>query len=104
VLRSRVVPLLAALALTACGGADSASSTDCSLDGCTITFPRGEDSAQVSVLGVEARLDSVSDGSANLTVAGQGVSLDVGSSTEVAGFTVGVQSVTDTEVVATVTR
>ncbi|MBB2901483.1 hypothetical protein FHR75_002298 [Kineococcus radiotolerans] len=97
---------LAALVLAACGsgGGGSASSTDCSLDGCTITFPRGEGSAEVSVLGVEARLDGVSGGTADLTVAGQDVSLDVGTSTGVGGLTVGVESVSDTEVVVRVTR
>lgn len=103
--RTRIVLPLAALALAACtSGGDSTSSTDCSLDGCTVTFPRGEGSAEVSVLGVEARLDGVGDGTADLTVAGQDVSLAVGTSTEVGGLTVGVDSVSDTEVVVRITR
>ena len=69
-----------------------------------MTFPRGEGSAEVSVLGVEARLEGVSDGSADLSVAGQDVSLAVGTSTEVGGFTVAVDSVSETEVVVRLTR
>ena len=102
--RSRVLLPLAALVLTACGSGGGESSTDCSLDGCTVTFPRGEGAAEVSVLGVQARLDGVEDGTADLTVAGQDVSLAVGTSTEVGGLTVGVDSVSDTEVVVRLTR
>jgi len=56
------------------------------------------------VLGVEARLAGVNDGSVDLEVAGQDVSLAVGTSTEVGGFTVSVDEVTDTEVVVSLTR
>ncbi|WP_181782168.1 hypothetical protein [Pseudonocardia pini] len=87
------------LALAGCGG--GASSTDCGLDGCTVTFPRSGEAA-VSVLGIEARLVNVQDQVAEIVVAGQQVRVPVGAETEAAGFTVGVVSVTDTEVVVRV--
>lgn len=90
---------LAALVLTAgCGGG---SNVDCGLDGCTVTFPRSGDTV-VSVLGVEARLVGVQDGTAQLEVAGQQITVPVGGQTEAGGFTVGVEQLTDTEVVVRV--
>ncbi len=92
--------VLTALALvTGCGG--GGSQTDCGLDGCTVTFPRSGEAA-VSVLGVEARLVGVQDGTAELEVAGQRVSVPVGGETQAGGFTVAVEQVTDTEVVVRV--
>lgn len=91
--------------LTACGGGgeQGGSSTDCTLDGCTITFERSG-AAEVSVLGVEARLVGVQDGTVDVEVAGQQVSMAVGTTTEVQGFTIGVVSVDDAEVVVSVSR
>jgi hypothetical protein len=95
-----LVSVFAALVLVAgCGG--GGSQTDCGLDGCTVTFPRSGE-ATVSVLGIEARLVGVQDGTAQLEVAGQQISVPVGGETEAGGFTVGVESVTDTEVVVRV--
>jgi hypothetical protein len=95
-----VVSVLAAFALvTGCGG--GGSQTDCGLDGCTITFARSGE-AVVSVLGIEARLVGVQDGTAELEVAGQRITVPVGGETEAGGFTVGVERVTDTEVVVRV--
>jgi hypothetical protein len=95
-----VMSVLAALVLVAgCGGGDS--KVDCGLDGCTVTFPRSGDVA-VSVLGVEARLVGVQDGTAQLEVAGQQITVPVGGQTEAGGFTVGVEQVTDTEVIVRV--
>jgi hypothetical protein len=92
--------VLAALVLVAgCGGGNS--NVDCGLDGCTITFPRSGD-AVVSVLGVEARLVGVQNGTAQLEVAGQQITVPVGGETEASGFVVGVDRVTDTEVVVRV--
>lgn len=93
--------------LAACGGADESdgSGADCSLDGCTVTFDRGDGaSTGVSVLGVEARLVAVRDGTVDVEVAGQQASLAVGTTTQVQGFTVGVVSVDDAAVVVSVTR
>jgi hypothetical protein len=92
--------VLAALVLVAgCGGGNS--QVDCGLDGCTITFPRSGDVA-VSVLGVEARLVGVQDSAAQLEVAGQQITVPVGGETQAGGFVVGVDRVTDTEVVVRV--
>lgn len=95
-----VMSVIAALVLvTGCGGGDS--KVDCGLDGCTVTFPRSGDTV-VSVLGIEARLVGVQDGTAQLEVAGQQITVPVGGQTEAGGFTVGVEQVTDTEVVVRV--
>jgi len=56
----------------------------------------------VSVLGVQARLVGVQDGTAELEVAGQRVTVPVGGQTEAGGVTVGVERVTDKEVVVRV--
>ncbi|GAA4694330.1 hypothetical protein GCM10023215_34920 [Pseudonocardia yuanmonensis] len=87
------------LGLAGCGG--GSSSTQCGLDGCTVTFPRSGD-ASVSVLGVEARLVGVENDVAEIQVAGQQVRVPVGGQTEAGGFTVGVERVTDSEVVVRV--
>lgn len=91
--------IAAVVFVSSCGGAGS--QTDCGLDGCTITFPRSGEAA-VSVLGVEARLVGVQDGTAQLEVAGQRITAPVGGETEAGGFTVGVEQVTDAEVVVRV--
>jgi hypothetical protein len=95
-----VLSVLAAVVLVAgCGG--QGSQTNCGIDGCTITFPRSGDTT-VSVLGIEARLVGVQNGTAQLEVAGQGVTVPVGGEANAEGFTVGVESVTDSEVVVRV--
>jgi len=91
---------LVLLGTAACGGGGS-SSTQCGIDGCTVTFPRSGEAA-VSVLGVSARLVDVDAGQATIEVAGQTVTVPVGGEASAQGFTVGVQSVTDTEVVVRV--
>ncbi|WP_432544531.1 hypothetical protein [Kineococcus sp. SYSU DK002] len=103
-MRSVPALLLAVAVLTGCASGDSSGATDCTLDGCTITYPRSQDDAAVSVLGVEARLAGVGDGTVDLEVAGQDVSLAVGTSAEVGGLTVEAVSVTDSEVVVSVRR
>jgi ribosomal protein S27E len=111
--RALVVTLLAA-ALAGCGGGSNgggsnggttavSSATSCDLAGCTITFPRGGN-ASVSAFGVEARLVGVDKDSARIAVAGQTISVPVGGTKQVQGFTVGVQRVTDSEVVVRVSR
>lgn len=99
--RSAAVVACTALVLlgtAACGGG---SATQCGVDGCTVTFPRSGEAA-VSVLGVSARLVGVDAGQATIEVAGQTVTVPVGGEATAQGFTVGVQSVTDTEVVVRV--
>lgn len=92
--------VLAAFVLVA-GCGSGGPNVDCGLDGCTVTFPRSGDTL-VSVLGVEARLIGVQDGVAELEVAGRRISLPVGGETEAGGLVVGVDQVTDTEVVVRV--
>ncbi|MGH3913549.1 MAG: hypothetical protein ACRDTC_09075 [Pseudonocardiaceae bacterium] len=104
-LRRPTAALLTVLALalggaTACGGQNS--QTDCSLDGCTVTFPR-TGSSEVSLLGVKAKLLGVEGDNARLEVAGQGVTLPVGGEAAAEGFTVRVERVTDADVVVRIT-
>lgn len=87
-----------ALVLAGCGGS---STTDCGLNGCTIAFPRSGEAA-VSVLGIEAKLIGVQNDVADIEVAGQRVRVPVGAETQAAGFTVGVERVTASEVVVRV--
>ena len=93
--------LLALLALTfggAAGCSREGSQTDCSLNGCTVTFPR-TGGAEVSLLGIKAELVGVEGGNATLEVAGQTVTVPVGGEAAAEGFTVGVEQITDTEVI-----
>lgn len=84
-------------------GTAGGSPTSCDLSGCTITFPRGG-SGEVSAFGVEARLVGVDAGTVRLEVAGHMIVVPVGGTTQVEGFTVGVERVTDSEVVVRVSR
>lgn len=103
-LRRIIVTTLAVVSIGALGGCGGqGSDTQCGLDGCTITFQR-DGTASVSVLGISAELIGVQDGVAQLEVAGQTVSVPVGGETQAEGFTVRVESVTDTEVVVRVTQ
>jgi hypothetical protein len=97
--RNVLIAALVALAVTACGG--GSSTTDCGLDGCAITFPRNG-VGEVSVLGITAKLVSVDAGAATVQVAGQTVTVPVGGQSDVNGFSVGVERVTDTDVVVRV--
>ncbi|GAY09131.1 hypothetical protein [Pseudonocardia sp. N23] len=94
-----LVGVALALVLSGCGG--GSSTTDCGLNGCTIAFPRSGEAA-VSVLGIEAELVGVQNDVAEIVVAGQRVRVPVGAETEAGGFTVGVESVTASEVVVRV--
>ena len=96
------VPIVAlVVALAGCSGG---SGTSCGVDGCTVTFPRTGQS-EVSVLGVTARLVRVDSDIAQVEVAGQTVQVPVGATTEIAnGLQVGVDRITDTEVVVRITK
>ena len=91
-----LLALLLGSGLAGCGS--GASQTQCGIDGCTVSFPRSGQAA-VSVLGVDARLIGVQGGAAEIEVAGQRVTVPVGGETQAGGFTVGVEQVTDTQVV-----
>jgi hypothetical protein len=94
--------VLALGALTGCGGSEGAK-TDCGLDGCTITFPR-DGTPSVSILGVEARLVGLENGTATIEVAGHPVTVPVGGQAQSDGFTLRVERATDTEVVVRIAR
>ncbi|MFI2273192.1 MULTISPECIES: hypothetical protein [Catenuloplanes] len=84
-----------ALSLAACSG--EGYSTQCGLDQCTVTFDRGA-SASAEILGIEVKLVGVQDQVATFEVAGEQVALTVGqAATEVGGFLVQLESLTDTE-------
>ena len=97
--RGTVVTVLALVlaggVLAGCGGGGN---TSCGVDGCTVTFPRSG-TAEVSVLGVDARLVRVDADIAQIEIAGQTVQVPVGGQTEVGGFAVRVEEVTDQQVV-----
>jgi len=90
--------VLAGGSLAGCSGGGGGGNTSCGVDGCTVTFPRSG-SAEVSVLGVSARLVRVDADIAQIEVAGQTVQVPVGGQTEVGGFVVRVQEVNDQQVV-----
>ncbi|NBE84306.1 hypothetical protein [Micromonospora rubida] len=103
----RAVGLLAGLALgvTLLAGCSSeGASTDCGLDACTVTFDRGVE-ASATILGVEAKLVGAQGDQVTVEVAGEQLSLTVGQqATEVGGFAVTLDSVTDQEVKIRVSR
>ena len=96
--RASVVTVLALVlaggSLAGCGGGN----TSCGVDGCTVTFARSG-SAEVSVLGVSARLVRVDADIAQIEVAGQTVMVPVGGQTQVGGLVVRVEQITDAQVV-----
>lgn len=96
--RRLLILVLIAFALVGCGGSEG-SRTNCDLSGCTITFARDSANPEVSVLGVTARLVGVDGGTATVDVAGNTVQLPVGAQTAAEGFNVGLERLTDTEVV-----
>lgn len=104
----RVIPPVARRAATVSAGlaiglgvlagcSSDGASTDCGVDACTVTFDRGAD-AKASILGVEARLVGVQGDRATVEVAGHQLTLTVGQqSTEAGGFSVTLESVTESE-------
>jgi hypothetical protein len=99
-LRATLAATLIALAVAGCGGGEG-SNTQCALDGCTITFPRGG-GGEVSVLGVTARLVGVEGSVATIDIAGNTVQVPVGGEAAAEGFTVGLQRLTEDEAVVQV--
>jgi hypothetical protein len=99
--RALAAPLIAlAVVVSACGG--QGSNTSCGVGGCTVTFARNGP-AEVSVLGVTARLVRVDADIAQVEVAGHTVMVPVGGQTEVAGLVVRVEQITDRQVVVHIT-
>ncbi|ROO59432.1 hypothetical protein EDC02_1230 [Micromonospora sp. Llam0] len=104
---SRVAGLAAGLLFGAAllaGCSSEGASTDCGLDACTVTFSRGVE-ASASFLGVEARLIGAEGDRVTVEVAGEQVTLTVGEqASEVGGFDVSLERVTDSEVAIRVAR
>ncbi len=98
--RAILAAALVALAVAGCGGSEG-STTQCALDGCTITFPRGA-GGEVSVLGVTARLVGVEGSVATVEIAGNTIQVPVGGEAAAEGFTVGLQRLTEDEAVVQV--
>lgn len=94
---------LAAALLAGCSG--DGVSTDCGLDGCVVTFKRGVE-ASASLLGVEARLVAVDGDTITVEIAGERVTLTHGQQqgAEVAGLSVTLESLTDSEVALRIGR
>ena len=103
----RAAGLLAGLALgvaVLAGCSSEGAATDCGLDACTVTFDRGVD-ASATILGVEAKLIGAQGDQVTVEVAGEQLSLTVGQqATEVGGFAVTLDSVTDQQVKIRVSR
>ncbi|GAA2699768.1 hypothetical protein ACFY2R_09340 [Micromonospora olivasterospora] len=104
---SRSAGLLAGLALGVAllaGCSSEGASTDCGLDACTVTFDRGVE-ANARILGVEAKLVGAQGDQVTVEVAGEQLSLTMGQqATEVGGFAVTLDSVTDEQVKIRVSR
>ncbi|MEH0841535.1 hypothetical protein V6U81_03950 [Micromonospora sp. CPCC 205711] len=103
----RAAGLLAGLALglaVLAGCSSDNADTDCGLDACTVTFDRGVD-ASATILGVEAKLVGAQGDQVTVEVAGEQLSLTMGQqATEVGGYAVTLDSVTDQQVKIRVAR
>lgn len=103
----RAAGLLAGLALGAAllaGCSSEGASTDCGLDACTVTFDRGVN-ASANILGIEAKLIGAQDDQVTVEVAGEQLTLTTGQqATEVGGFAVTLDTVTDAEVKVRIAR
>ncbi|MFI7649850.1 hypothetical protein ACIBTZ_27770 [Micromonospora sp. NPDC049460] len=97
----RAAGLLAGLALGVAllaGCSSEGASTDCGLNACTVTFDRGVE-ASTTILGVEAKLVGAQGDQVTVEVAGEQLTLTTGQqATDVGGFSVTLDSVTDQEV------
>jgi hypothetical protein len=104
VLKKTTAALAAAtLGLTLLAGCSS-DNVDCGLDQCTVTMQR-DNSASVSVLGVEAKFVSADQNTVTLDVAGEQISLTKGQqAVDVAGLQVSLDSVTQDTVSFQVSR
>ncbi|MBL1078640.1 hypothetical protein JK358_29980 [Nocardia sp. 2] len=90
--------LLVPAGVTACTAEGPGSKSECDVTGCTITFDRGVN-AQASVLGIQAELVAVNGNNVTLKVGGQEIVVPVGETQPTDGLSVGVQQVTQDNVV-----
>lgn len=93
---------IGAALLAGCGS--EGASTDCGLDACTVTFARGVE-ARASFLGIEAKLIGTEGDRVTVEVAGEQVTLTVGEqATEVGGFAVSLERLTESQAAIRVAR
>ncbi|AHH19110.1 hypothetical protein NONO_c43260 [Nocardia nova SH22a] len=84
---------------TACTVHGAGTTTECKVEGCTITFERGVD-AKANVLGLEAKLEAVEGNQVTLSVGGQKVTVPVGESGSTGnGARITVREVTQDQVI-----
>ncbi|WP_083983676.1 hypothetical protein [Actinomadura hibisca] len=100
---ARALPLLLLPlgAAAACGGENT--STDCSVNSCTITFDRGVN-ASANILGAKVELVGVQGDTVNLRIGGQQVSVPLEAEQQADGFNVDVTSVTKENVVVKISH
>ena len=96
--------VVVALAAALSGCSSHGAHANCSVTQCTVTFDRGVTSASISVLGVQAKIIAVKNGSVTLTVAGNQVTIPVNQSAQVGGLQVTLKSVTASKVVVQITQ
>ena len=98
--RIAVAGCLATLSLgvSACTATGAGATSECDVQGCTVTFDRGVD-AKISVLGVDAELAAVEGNVVTLKVAGQEVTVPMGSTESAQGLDLTVREITQEKVV-----
>lgn len=93
--------LLPFAAVAACSG--EGATTECTIDSCTVTFDRGVE-ASASILGIKAELVGVDGDSVTLRIAGQQITVPREGEGEADGLSVGVESITQDQVVVKISR
>lgn len=86
------------LGVSACTATGAGATSQCDVQGCTVTFDRGVD-AKISVLGVDAELAAVEGNVVTLKVAGQEVTVPMGSTESAQGLDLTVREITQEKVV-----
>ncbi|NKY54993.1 hypothetical protein [Nocardia flavorosea] len=86
------------LGVSACTATGAGATSECDVQGCTVTFDRGVD-AKISVLGVDAELAAVEGNVVTLKVAGQDVTVPMGSTESAQGLDLTVREITQEKVV-----
>ncbi|MBB5871358.1 hypothetical protein F4553_004737 [Allocatelliglobosispora scoriae] len=95
--------LAGSVVLAGCSG-EGATATCDGTTSCTVTFERKADPTTINILGLTISLQSATENSITLKVGDQEITLDKGASTSIAGLTVSVDEITDTQVIVKATR
>lgn len=88
----------------AAGCSSEGSTTNCSVDACTVTFDRTVDNPHASILGIEVKLVKVDGSNVTLSVGGTEVTAPVNQPTQAGDFQVTVEKVTEAEIVVKIAR